>query len=300
MSRKLLLTTAIVLIFVASHVAKQGLPSPDAPRPDEAGPSRRIVSMAPSITETLFALDLGERVVGVTRFCQYPEEAQQKAPVGGYMDPNFEAILGLRADLVVMLDEHARSQPAFGKLGLQTLSVCHRDLDGILDSITAIGSRCRREELARQKVDDIRARLERVRQKTAGLERPRVMIAVGRTRIGSGRLEDLCIAGLDRHLNRIIEAAGGQNAYQLGAAPFPVVSHEGVLRMDPEVIVDLVRTDLPEERIRSDWQQVNGVLAVRDERVHVVDDDFATIPGPRFILLVEKLARLIHPDVPWD
>ena len=116
-------------------------------------------------------------------------------------------------------------------------------------------------------------------------------------------IEDVYVAGRDGHIDRIIELAGGRNALDEGSARFPVVSSEGILKIDPEVIVDLVPglsgTELDRRTIRADWNQLAHVEAVRTGRVYVIDDDYAYVPGPRFILLVEKLARLIHPEVDW-
>jgi len=304
MRNRLLLAAAIALLFAGSHLAKGLLPEPRQDEPPEARTYQRIVSMAPSISETLFALKLGNRVVGVTQYCMYPPEAQDKEIVGGYHNPNLEAVVALQPDLVVLLSGHEHSQPAFRKLGLPTLTLDHTSLEGILDSILTVGRTCDREDQARQLVADIESRMDRVRAKTAGLTRPRVMVAVGRAGVGTGRLEDVYIAGRDGHLDRIVAAAGGQNACTLESVRFPVVSSEGILNINPEVIVDLVRVSIgppPDtEKIRADWQQVAQVDAVKNDRVFVIDDDFATIPGPRFVLLVEKLARLIHPDADWE
>ncbi|HUT09653.1 MAG TPA: helical backbone metal receptor [Thermoguttaceae bacterium] len=304
MRNRLLLAVAIVLLFAGSHLAKGLLDGPRQVETPEVRPYERIVSMAPSITETLFALGLGDRVVGVTRYCTYPAEAQDKAIVGGYHNPNLEAVVALQPDLVVLLSGHEHSQPAFRKLGLPTLTLRHTSLEGILDSILIVGRTCDREDQARQLVADIESRMDRVRAKTADLVHPRVMVAVGRAGVGTGRLEDVYIAGRDGHLDRIVAAAGGQNACTSGTVRFPVVSSEGILKINPEVIVDLVRVSIgpPQdtEAVRADWQQVAQVDAVKNDRVFVIDDDFATIPGPRFVLLVEKLARLIHPEVDWE
>jgi iron complex transport system substrate-binding protein len=302
MQRWFFLTISIPLVFVGSFLARGLLDrtaAAIAPGPREC---RRIVSMAPSVTETLFALGLGERVVGVSQFCDYPPEARTRAKIGGYLDPNFEAILGLRPDLVVLLVEDEQSATAFRKLGLPTLAVCHKNIEGILDSLLVIGRACDAESAARQLRTDLQARLDRVQRKTAGLARPRVMVVAGRTP-GGGKLEDLYIAASDGHLDRLVELAGGQNAYSLGAIHFPTVSSEGVLKIDPDVIIDLVSeaslAELGRERMLADWRQVAQVAAVRNNRVYLVADDRAARPGPGFVLLLERFARLIHPEVDW-
>jgi len=302
MRATLIIAPIILLIFGGSFLAKTMLGPPPTAAAPGPGQYERIVSMAPSVTETLFALGLGERVVGVTRFCRYPAEAREKAPIGGYLNPNFEAIVALRPDLVVMLEDNGNTRPAFAKLGLPTLVVCHKSVDGILESIAAIGRTCKAERKAGEILGDVRSRMDRIRRKTQRLPPRRVLIAVDRT-FTAGRLEDIFIVGNDGHLDRIMHLAGGQNACRQTAARFPVVSSEGILRIDPEVIIDIVpestAASLGNEAILADWQQVAGVEAVRNARVYVVADDRASIPGPGFIRTIECFARLIHPEADW-
>ena len=300
---KTALGAIVVLTFAGSYFARQRIERAEAVAPHELGRAERIVSMAPSITETLFALGLGDRVVGVSRFCSYPPEAQEKPKVGGYYDPNFEAIVGLQPDLVVMLQGHEQHEPAFARLRLPTLTVHHRSIEGILESIASIGRASDAEDDARRILDDIHRRLRRIERLTAGRPRPSVMFAIDRT-LDSRRIEDVYIAGRDGHIDRIVELAGGRNVYDRGGARFPLVSAEGILQLNPEVIIDLVRgmaaRSFDRATLRADWNQFPRVKAVRNGRVYVIDDDYAYVPGPRFILLVEKLARLIHPEADWQ
>lgn len=294
----LLLAVAIVALFAGSHWARRRLGA-DIPR-QPPHTARRIIAMAPSVTEVLFALGLGDRVAGVTRYCSYPPEARQKPRVGGYMDPSFEAMVALRPDLVITLEGAEQQDLAFAKLGLPLVVVCHKSVEGILESIATIGRVGGVSQRAERMVAELQARLERVRRKTAGLGRPRVMFSVDRTP-GTGHVEDAYIAGADGHIDRIIEIAGGANAYS-GRVRFPVISSEGMLRMNPQVIVDMVPRLAPgasKEQVRADWNELAGVEAVAHDRVYVVDEDYVSVPGPRVILFVEQLARLIHPEADW-
>jgi iron complex transport system substrate-binding protein len=148
-------------------------------------------------------------------------------------------------------------------------------------------------------VAEIQAQMHRITGRAAGLDRPRVIVVVERT-LGSGKIQNVYVTGSNSFLNRMILLAGGKNACADTKAGFPVVSGEGILRMNPQVILDLVARDrqagLSAEAILRDWQQLPDVEAVRSGRVYLVDDDYAFIPGPRFIRLVERFARLIHPE----
>ncbi len=264
---------------------------------------QRIVSLSPSVTEVLFALGLGDRVVGVSRYCRYPPEARSKAQVGGYLDPSYEAILALRPDLVVLRCENEQFVKGFRDLGLKLLLVDHDSVEGILDSMTTIGRRCGAEAKAQQMVAEIQAQIHLITERTAGLDRPRVLLVIERT-LGSGKIQNVYVTGSNSFLNRMILLAGGKNACTDTSAGFPVVSGEGIVRMNPQVIIELLAAGMqsglsPQESIR-DWQQLPDVEAVRNGRVYLVDDDYAFIPGPRFILLVETFARLIHPEFQND
>lgn len=303
MRTKLILAAIIVAVFAGSFLAKGFLDRPSPSAAPSNGEYRRIVSLSPSITEILFALGAGDRVVGVTSYCEYPPEARRRTRVGGYFNSNFEAIVALEPDLVVLRGVPGQSMPAFEQLELPTLVVSHNRVQDILDSITTIGGYCGAESEAAGLVAKIEAGMKQIQQKTAGLDRPRVMFAVERT-LGSGRIEDVYIAGQDGFLDKVTTLAGGRNACPITAARFPVVSIEGIMKINPQVIVDLVakrsQNDLDAETILADWQQLADVEAVRNGQVYLVDDDFAFIPGPRFLLLAEKLARLIHPQVNWE
>ncbi|MBN1912076.1 MAG: ABC transporter substrate-binding protein [Pirellulales bacterium] len=297
---KLILTTIIVLIFVVSFWARSRLLAPAA-NVRTAGPPQRIISMAPSLTEMLFALGLGDRVVGVTRYCNYPPEVKAIPPVGGLADPNLEAMAALEPDLVLMVASGKRWQPALNTLRIPTLVVDHRDVDGILASITTIGQACGAEEQAAALLDDMQARLARIKRRTAHLTPPRVLMVVDRTGRGAGRLQDMHTAGNHPYFNAIIEMAGGRNVMKDAAVTIPLITVEGILGADPDVIFDLVPPasdqSPSQDTLRADWDPLLQLDPAAGRRVFVLDDPYAQIPGPRFILLVEKMARLLHPEL---
>lgn len=291
---RLSVTLMVLTVFVGAMVLRRGL---DETAPRSAAPARRIVSLAPSVTETLFALGLADRVVGVTRFCAYPAEVATKARVGGLLDPNLEAIVALKPDLVVLLAGDDATEAMLATLEIATLTVDHRDINGILDSILVLGRAGGVVEAAKAIVTDLQARMDRVRQRTAGQPRRRVLFSISRT-LGSGAIEDVYVAGDSPYFRRILELAGGENVFAGQRAAFPVVSAEGILHANPDVIVDLVpvvsHRSEPVAESLDDWQQLAGTNAVRDGRVYAMQSDYASVPGPRFILLVEQLAEMLH------
>ena len=303
MSGRVALIGTIVAVFAACFWAQgHWAPSASTVATGDVIPAR-IVTMAPSVTETVFALGLGDRVVGASDYCTYPPEVLNKPRVGGFFNPNYERIVGLHPDAVLLLESSGRAPSTFRKLRLPILEINHLSVEGIVESIEEIGTVCGVEAKADAIVADIRRRLDRIAEKTAGRRRPRVLVAIDRT-LGTGTLQDVYITGRDGHIDRMIELAGGENAYGNGPARFPVVSQEGILRINPEVVIDLAYglagEDTDQATIRADWQCLSEIDAVRQNRVYLVADDFATVPGPRFILFVEKLARLLHPEVDWQ
>jgi len=267
-----------------------------------AVPYRRIISLAPSITETLFAIGLGDAVVGVTRYCDYPPEARSKRQVGGVYDPNYEAITALSPDLVMMLPVHEKPRKYLEARGVKVLTTRHETVAEILESIRQIGRTCGVPDQAEAVVQSLRRRMDAVAAFTRGLDRPSIMVGVGRN-IASNRLEDIYIAGKGGFYDQLIGYAGGVNAYA-GSLPFPAVSAEGILKMNPAVIVEMLGNmsgqNIDPEQATKAWQVLPRVDAVRNGRVHLIRGDFAVVPGPRFILILEKLARALHPELDWE
>jgi iron complex transport system substrate-binding protein len=292
-NRRWILIAVVVGAFAGSYALKR---SASVRTSEASGPpvARRIVSLAPSTTELLFALGLGDRVVGVTRYCEYPPEAKSRPRIGGYYDPNYEVLVQARPDLILTLPEHEGIRAELRKLGLPFRTVNHETVRGILESVTDVGAACGVPEKAAAFRSDLEARMRRVRERTAGRARPRVLISVGRMS-GDSSLTRITACGRGGFYDDLIVMAGGVNAFE-GEIAFPALSAEGLIAARPDVIVDLF-PDLKErgldpETVRREWTALPGVKA----RVHVVGDSYAVVPGPRVVLLLEELAAAIHPE----
>jgi iron complex transport system substrate-binding protein len=255
--------------------------------------------MAPSTTETLFALGLGDRVVGVTRYCDYPPEVAGIAKVGGYVDPSYEAIVSLRPDLVILLSSHRQAREELAKLGIDTLTVPHTGVGDVHEAIRLIGQACGAEEQADTLLRELAGRSQAVRRAVEGKNRPAVLLCIGRDTT-SGQLSAIDIAGREDFYDAIITTAGGTNACQDEQVPYPHLSGEGIIRLDPDIIVDLVSRINPgqktSQQIKEQWSPLQTVTAVREGRVFVIVGQHALRPGPRYVEFLEQLARLLHPD----
>ncbi len=264
------------------------------------GSYSRIVSLAPSLTETLFALGLGGQVVGVTDFCSFPPEVKAKTRIGGFIDPNIELIIGLRPDLVVLLPDHREMKIRLEGMGIRCLAVPQYTVQDILASLIIVGTACGVRDHARDVRRAIAHDLHLIRQAIKDRPPVRAILAVGRDLTGD-RLDQACLAGPKGYLSDLLTRAGGVNAVTETVLTYPSVSREGLAALAPEVVIDLIpdpdRQKSALDTIRQAWREVPGLPAARTGRIHILDTDFAAIPGPRVAEVVRTFARLLHPDL---
>jgi len=282
----------------------------ETPEPLTVESPQRLISMVPSITEVLFDVGLGDRIVGDSKFTIYPPETQKIEKIGGLYDIEWEQIIALKPDLAVTSAENESVRQRFRDLRIETIAVDHRSLEGVLESYDLIGERFGGEiqEKAQQQKAVLRAKLNELEKKTANLPKVRVMLCLDRTR-GSGRIQNLYIAGTNPFLQDVIRLAGGINVGAESGVPYPNVSAEGILLMNPEVIVDLLTgegtvasANLTEEQKQikildsmNDWKTLGNLIeAVQSNRIFLLMDDYTTIPGPRTPLFVEQLIEIFH------
>jgi iron complex transport system substrate-binding protein len=265
--------------------------------------TQRIISLSPNVTEILFALGLGDKIVGVTRFCSYPPEVKEKMKVGGYLDPNYEAIVSLKPDVVVLLSGFESIKNSLSELGIKYLEVDNKTVAEIMESIDYLGKQFSVEQQAKAILAEMRSKIERIKQKTSHSDRPKVLIVVERTP-GTGTIEDVYVAGKNTFYDELINMAGGINAFEDEKIAYPIVSAEGIIHLNPEFIIDLIpqlqQTGVSTTTLEKDWASLPQIDAVENNQVHILSQDYAVIPGPRFILFLEDLTRMIHPEIDWS
>ena len=266
-----------------------------------AAPPQRIVSTAPSITELLYALGLGDRVVGVTRFCRYPPEAQLKPKIGDYTAPNLEAIAALRPDLVVIQTNPIHLADRLATLKLHVLEIDQENIAAIYKSIHEVGAATGTEQRAAQLSDSIREGLSKIQISVSGLPRVRTMFVIGRS---PDRLDGLVVVGRASYLNEAIEIAGGENVFKDAKAAYPEVSLEEVMARNPEVIVDMgdmsdtvAVTEQHKRNVVALWDRIPTLAAVKQHRVFAVASDVYVVPGPRVIDAAKAFSKMLHPGL---
>lgn len=265
-----------------------------------AQPPQRIVSTAPSITELLYALGLGDRVVGVDRFSRYPPESLRKAKIGDYVNPNLETIASLRPDLVIIPTNPVKLAERLAVLRLKVLELDQESIAKLYESFRIVGQATGATAQAAKLESTVRGQLEAVRARAAPLKKTRVMFVVGRT---PNRLDGLIVVGQASYLNEIIALAGGENVFRDAVASYPEVSLEEVLARNPDVIVDMGDmsdtvgvTEEHKREVTSLWERLSSVAAVRQHRVHAVASDVYVVPGPRVVDAAKAFLEMLHPE----
>lgn len=256
---------------------------------------RRIVALAPSVTETLYFLGLGDRVVGVTRFSAYPPEAAQKPKVGSYVNLNPERIIGLAPDLVIGTADG--NPPAVIRLleraGIPVFVLNPRNIRQVIETLVRVGELCGVRERALVLADGLTRRVDAIVAKTADRAKPVVFLQVN--------LKPIMAANGNTFLNDLIRLAGGVNMTRDEPVTYPRIGLEAVIRGRPEVIlISSMDRDGAFEAARRQWLNWTLIPAVKHGRVHLVDSDLTDRPSPRIVRGLEILARYIHPDAGWN
>jgi iron complex transport system substrate-binding protein len=263
----------------------------------------KIISLAPSTTEMLFSLGLGDKVIGVSEFCNYPEEAKVKPKMGGLMNPNYEAIVAAKPDVVIVFNEMLQPTNKFKSLKIETLTLEHSTVQHIFQSIQDIGRCCGASEQAKKIVKELTSKMSAIQNKYASEPHSKVLIIVGHDISQDITKPPVNIkAAGDEFYNQMISYAGGKNAYS-GTVSFPTVNNESIISMNPEVIIDLVPADkkpIDANVIIKQWKNISQIDAVKKNRIYVFTEDYMTIPGPRVAMALEKLAVAIKPELTAD
>jgi iron complex transport system substrate-binding protein len=254
---------------------------------------RRIVAMAPSLTETLFALGLGPRVVGVDDYSVWPAAVARLPRVGGLFNANLEKVVSLRPDLVVVLPSERDIAAKLERLGISTLTVPAESLDDVRRGFLLVARRCGVPQAGESAAATFNAEL--APRPVGGA--PRVMLSIDRQR---GRLAAVLVAAHGTFLDELLARLGGVNVFADAASLYPQVGMEEVVARAPQVILEL-RTDTAPPAataaLQADWRQLPTLPAVRDGRIAVIAGDYVLVPGPRLPQLYRQMRlALLAPE----
>lgn len=255
------------------------------------GVARRVVSLSPSTTETLFAIGASDVVVGRSRYCDYPPEVLRVPEVGGYVDPSFEVILALRPDLVTGARGPSGREVAdrFAARGIATYFPDTESFAQIDEMVMGLGARTGHVPGAEAAVANVHARVADVERSIAGRTRVRTLLVFG--------LEPIVAAGPSSFADEMIRRAGGDNVVREGGK-YPTLGMERVLALDPDVVVDAAIGEARGvERIGPDAPGWREARAVKAGHVVTLKDEVVLRPGPRIGEGLATLAHAIHPEV---
>lgn len=252
----------------------------------------RLVSLAPSITEIIFAIGQEHRLKGVTRFSDYPEAAALLPTVGSYTRPDLERIVALNPDLCIAIKDGNPKHviDRLVSLNIPVYAVDPRNLEKVMSTILDIGSLLDAPENAGVLVESMRLRVQRIKGLVENARsRPRVFFQIG--------ISPIVSIGSDSFIHELIVLAGGENV-AAGDITYPRFSREQVLSLSPEVFfITSMARDAVFENVKADWSRWPNMPAVRDQRLHLVDSNVFDRPSPRLVEALELLVRLIHPEL---
>lgn len=253
---------------------------------------KRIVSLAPSITEILFALGLNSEIAGVTDFCDHPEASLTKPRIGGFINPSLERIVSLKPDLIIGIRDGNREETLqkLKDIGFSVYRVDPKGFDGVTKTIRNLGEITGREKAAGRIVRTMITKKEHVRSRTRNLYEPRVFFQVGdapMVTVGKGTLT-----------NDLIRLAGGRSVTENEPIAYPLYSIEAVLTKAPEIIIMSSMDNKKDySNLVNKWRSWRTVPAVERNAIHVIDSNLVDRPTSRITEGLETLATMIHPEI---
>jgi iron complex transport system substrate-binding protein len=254
-------------------------------------PPKRIVSLAPNITEILFSLGLDEEVVGISIHCNYPEKVKSRPRVGSYISIDLEKIVSLKPDLIIATGAGNTKEMVdrLERLGFPTFVIFPKRFDDVIQSIRHVGQLVSKEKEALSMTESMSKRKGKILELTRGLSRPKVFLQIGESPIvtvGKGSFAD-----------DLIRLAGGENVAGNDREMYPRLGMEEILKRSPEVIlISSMKPGGDYERALREWERWKTIPAVKQGRIHLIDSDLIDRPSPRIIDGLEEMARWIHPE----
>ena len=294
-SKKASTSVLLILLIVFILDAQEKIIKDDLGFPfDMTAPPQRIISLAPNITEILFTLGLGEKVIGVTRYCDFPEDTMKKEKIGGMVDPNLEKIIALKADLIIGF----RGNPLTTLERLRDLNLpvfvldIGTTIESTLSIVKKIGTVTHTEKRAELLIQSLRERYEKILSALRDVKQePKVFLSLH----GTG----LWTCGKESFLNDLVKKARGMNIAGNIPRKWLNYNREHLIHEDPEVIIILSKSEkdfLKTKKWIKSEAHLEGTKAVGADRIYFLDENLATRQGPRLIEALEELARLLHPQ----
>lgn len=254
---------------------------------------QRIISLIPSVTEMLFSMGAGSRIIGVSNFDRYPLEALTRQKVGGLIDPDVERIISLKPDLVMVYGTQTDLRTQLERANIPMFLYEHSGVPDITATIRAVGRRVGTERAGDALASTIEASIAETRRRVAGESRPRTLLVFGRD---DETLRGIYASGGVGFLNDMLEIAGGTNVFADVKRQSVQATSELVLARAPDVILEIgIDTASAQARNVSAWNALASVPAVRTRRIYQIRGDEMMNPGPRVAQAIRRMAEVLHP-----
>ena len=260
-------------------------PADEAAIPEGASP-QRIIAIAPSVTEMLFELGLGDSVVGVGDYAMWPPEVVGLPRLGGLFDARLETIAGLDPDLAILLPSEERLRMDLDAMGVEVLTVPSNSIDDVEIMAALIGERCN----AKDSVDLFRERWREQLAPRSRTDAPRVLLTVNRE---PGRLADVLVAGPGTFLDELLQRLGVENVLADAQLAYPQVGLEEVILRHPQVVIELQATPGDYAELSSEWTMIGSRAALIGTCVRIIAGHHVLIPGPRLPRLMKELEEAV-------
>ncbi|GJL49805.1 MAG: ABC transporter substrate-binding protein [Nitrospirales bacterium] len=252
---------------------------------------KRIISLAPSITEILFAIGLNDEIVGVTEFCDYPERAKEKTVVG-YTQPNIELVVSLQPDLILAPKSFMRADllKKLEQLKIPTFILEPHTVEEIMAHMKLLGRMVGRSEAANEHTTTLRKNIAVLSNSLKGKNRPSLLYVLNS--------EPLITVGPGSFIHHLIELAGGRNVAEQATTPYPRLTMEEVLRQNPDILLfPIGQSEGIPQAEQDQWKRWTTITAVKEHKLYQVQSDLLNRPGPRIIEGLKQLVRFLHPEV---
>lgn len=291
----------LLIVVIAAATACAGAQSGPGTITDDAGRQvhidsapTRIISHVPSITETLFALGLGDKLVADSDYCDYPEAAKTKPKIGGYFTPNIEEIVAMKPDLVLTDGHVPELITKLDSLGIPIAVIDPKDINGVLSDIELLGNVTGSQKEAAEITSDMKKRIDAVVNTVSGASRPSVFYVFDATDTTKP-----WTAGPGSFVDALIGLAGGVNVAGNASGPWIQFNMEELVRADPEIILldsSMGTATMSPDQIKElpGWQDLT---AVKQNQIYTINGDLVNRTGPRIVQGLEDIAKILHPDL---
>jgi iron complex transport system substrate-binding protein len=303
----------ILLILVAAIAILCGCANKNTPKAPESNKSpepqvstispelsrpSRVISMSPNLTQILFAIGCQDKLIGVDDYSVYPPKAKDLPKMGNYLDPNMEALIAAKPDLILTVKSDDKIKGMLDGVGLKYVSFGNDKIADIIDSIDRIGMMLGCQRTSGWMIQSFEGKRMMVETKLKDAPRVKVALVVGRN---PGKLQDIYVAGPSSFMGELIIIAGGDNVFASANLPWPQVGIESLVSANPDVIIDSTlskgATDAEYKALASDWDKLPTLRAVKNKRVIVPRDGWWQIPGAYMDSTIMLLAHWLHPEI---